>query len=112
MNSRQRATDRALRIEMLRARAALERQAIRRSVTDLGNDLSPSGLAGSLLPDFNSRSVVSGIGKLFALTRRYPLITSAASTLLSGFGRKGRWWRVAAAVAASWYVGQHVSRRR
>lgn len=107
MRKGQRTVDRELRLEILRARAALERQGLKQALCELGNDLSPSSLASSVIPRFSARSVLGWATQAVALTRRYPLITSAASTLLSGVGRgRTRWLRVAVGLLISWQLSR------
>ncbi len=92
------AQERAIRIELLRARAALERQALSQQIHTLGNELSPGNLLRSVAP--SGRSVGGLLTSALTLTRRYPLLLSGASTLLSSLG--GRWVRLGALALTGW----------
>ena len=48
------AQERAIRIELLRARAALERQALSQQIHELGGELSPGNLLRSVAPSGRS----------------------------------------------------------
>ena len=99
--------ERALRIELIRARAALERQTFIRSAGDLRDCLKPAALVKSLIP--RSVSKVRPADLLFqgvSLARRYPLLTSSVSTVLSGVGKRRRWWRIAAGLLVSWQLAR------
>ena len=106
------AKERALQIEMVRARAALERQAVARAVRSLGNDLAPGALLRSAFPRASSRSLSDWIVQLVTLTRRYPLLTSSASALLSGVGKRKRWWRIGAGLLLSWQMARTMNRKQ
>ncbi|HRL22078.1 hypothetical protein [Alcaligenes sp. SDU_A2] len=92
------AQERAIRIELLRARAALERQALSQQIHVLGEDLRPGNLLRSVAP--SGRSVGGLLTSALTLTRRYPLLLSGASTLLSSLG--GRWVRLGALALTGW----------
>ncbi len=92
------AQERAIRIELLRARAALERQALSQQIHTLGSELSPGNLLRSVAP--SGRSVGGLLTSALTLTRRYPLLLSGASTLLSSLG--GRWVRLGALALTGW----------
>ncbi|NLC36723.1 MAG: hypothetical protein GX772_09835, partial [Alcaligenaceae bacterium] len=69
--------DRALRIEILRARAAMERQSLAHGVQRLGKSLTPRGLLESFLPGTARHRSSSGfLLQALRLTRRYPLVLS------------------------------------
>lgn len=102
--------ERALRIEIVRARAALERERLARNARDLGRDLAPGRLAAGLFPRLAVG--VSPIGWLRhagALARRYPMLLSVASAALSGVGRR-RWWRIGAALLTGAQVARALTR--
>lgn len=92
------AQERAIRIELLRARAALERQALSQQIHALGGELSPGNLLRNVAP--SGRSVGGLLTSALTLTRRYPLLLSGASTLLSSLG--GRWVRLGALALTGW----------
>ncbi|NYT87033.1 hypothetical protein [Pollutimonas harenae] len=105
------AKERALQIELVRARAALERQSIVRGVRDLGSNLTPRSVFSSLFPRAASKSVSDWIFGLISLTRRYPLLTSGASALLSGVGKRRRLWRIGAGLLVSWQLARSLNRK-
>jgi hypothetical protein len=80
--------DRAVRIELLRARAALEREAFVVSVVEARQSLSPRSLFSSVWPRVaaanSSRLAMQALG----LMRRYPVIGSGLSTLVFGGTKK------------------------
>ncbi|MGB3289215.1 MAG: hypothetical protein WBA83_08080, partial [Burkholderiaceae bacterium] len=90
------ANDRAIRIELLRARAALERQSMARGVRNLGDALTPGALLRSAFPKAAAKSPSDWILQALALTRRYPLLASSASAILGGVGKRRRWLRIGA----------------
>src|SRR5690606_25343778 len=106
------AKERALQIELVRARAALERQAVARSVRQIGADLTPVAIARSFFPKTASRSASDWILQLITLARRYPLLASSASALLSGTGRRRRWLRIGAGLLLSWQMARSMGRKQ
>ena len=97
---------RELRIELLRARAAIERQNLRKHACQVADDLAPGALVKALLP------VRSGYGGAFdmlsqgaGMLARYPFLFSVLTRMVSG-GAKGRtglrWLRVAVAAVLGW----------
>lgn len=103
---------REVRIELLRARAAIERQTLGNSLRHLGQDLKPSALLRGLLPASVSRKrptdwVFQGLG----LMRRYPFIVSTASALLSGVRKRHRLLRLGAGLLLSWQVARNMGGR-
>src|SRR5690606_2628315 len=105
--------ERQLRIELLRARSAIERQTLGRSACELAGSLTPSAIFKSLLPRSVARTrpsdvLVQGLG----LLRKYPFLLSSLSTLASGVGKRRRWWRVAAGALLSWQVARSLGDRK
>lgn len=103
---------REVRIELLRSRAALERQSLGNSLRHLGQDLKPSALLRSLLPASMSRKrptdwLFQGLG----LMKRYPFIVSTASALLSGVRKRHRLLRIGAGLLLSWQVARSMGGR-
>lgn len=103
---------REARIELLRARAALERQTLGNSVRHLGNDLQPSALLRSFLPASVGRQrpsdwLFQGLG----LMRRYPFLVSAVTTLFSGARKRNRLLRLGAGLLVSWQLAKGLSAR-
>ena len=96
------AKDRALKIELARVRAALERQSLVRSARDVGADLRPGALLRGVLPSSGGGSSVSHwLAQAVSLTRRYPLLTSGVTALLSGRGKRRRLLRIAGGLLLS-----------
>ncbi|TFL13177.1 hypothetical protein CSC67_14890 [Pusillimonas caeni] len=103
---------REVKIELLRARAAIERQTLHNSLHHLGQDLQPRALLRSLLPAAVSRKrptdwLFQGVG----LMRRYPVIVSTASALLSGVRKRHRLLRLGAGLLLSWQVARNMGGR-
>ncbi|HEY9281686.1 MAG TPA: hypothetical protein VIP51_16585 [Eoetvoesiella sp.] len=110
MTKKSAVTDRALRIELVRARATLERQRLARSVHDLADSLTPSALIKSMLPRSVSHKKPSDwLMQGFGLMQRYPLLASGASALLTRAGKRHRWWRLGAGLLLSWQVARSMS---
>jgi len=104
---------REVRIELLRARAALERQTLGTSIRHLGQDLKPSALLRSFLPGSVSRKrPTDWLFQGLSLMRRYPFIVSTASALLSGVRKRRRLLRLGAGLLLSWQVARNMSDRR
>ncbi|WP_397474056.1 hypothetical protein [Pusillimonas sp.] len=100
---------REVKIELLRARAAIERQTLGNSFRRLGQDLKPSALLRGLLPASVSRKrptdwMFQGLN----LVRRYPFIVSTASALLSGVRKRHRLLRLGAGLLLSWQVARNM----
>ncbi|MCD8505538.1 MAG: hypothetical protein LRY53_03550 [Burkholderiaceae bacterium] len=88
--------ERAVRIEMLRARAAIERSTIAKHAGGLVDSLDPRVAVGRLLPG-NLQGVVS---RSLRLVTRYPYILT---TVLSNRRFKAvRWISVAALAVGAW----------
>lgn len=92
------AQERAVRIELLRVRASLERQTMSSQIHSLGEDLSPGNLWNSVKPSGLSMGGV--VTSALSLSRRYPFLLSGASAVLSSFG--GRWMRIGALALGAW----------
>ncbi len=100
---------REVRIELLRARAALERQTLGNSIRHISHDIKPSSLLRSLLPSSGKRKrpsdwLVQGMN----LVRRYPFILPTASALLSGVKKRNRLLRLGAGLLLSWGVARNM----
>lgn len=96
-------TDRLLKIELLRARAELERQTVRHAARELSGRITPSSVFSEFMPGLSARSAFSWLGQLPLLTRRYPFLTSALTALISGAGRQ-RWIKVGLGALAAWQL--------
>jgi len=98
--------ERASRLELLRARAALERLSLTRSVREVGASLTPASLLREAVATVGGRGrsvdwLLSGLG----LMRRYPFLVSSASALLSGKGSR-RWVKILAAGLVAWKLAR------
>ena len=109
--------DRLIRIELARTRAALERQNVARSLHDLHESLTPSGIWQSLFSrrrrQSRSGSATSWLTQAARLSRRYPYLLTGASAVLStlGRGRRGLAWRAVLGSLAGWRLLQRVQRQ-
>lgn len=91
------AVERQVRIEMLRARATLERETLAQRLIETGHGLEPSNLLRSLLPAGlrgGGRGGKAGGGsstlwQVVSLARRFPMVTSTLSSFVLG-AAKGR----------------------
>src|SRR5690606_22920566 len=103
---------REVKIELLRARAAIERQSLQNSLHHLGQDLQPKALLRSLLPASMSRKrPTDWLFQGVSLMRRYPFIVSTASALLSGVRKRHRLLRLGAGLLLSWQVARNMGGR-
>ena len=107
--------ERLIRIELARTRAELERQNVARSLHDLRESLTPSGVWHSLTSrrGRRSRGQASWLTQAVALSRRYPLLLTGASAALSsiGRGRRSVAWRLVLGTLAGWKLLQRVQRQ-
>ena len=109
------ANERATRIELLRARAAIERQSMVHGVQHLGASLTPRGLLEMVMPKSRGRakrqhsSPSTLLLQAFSFTRRYPMVLSMGSALLSTAARrKLRWWKLAVGAAVAWQASRNL----
>ena len=103
MRTREKHLDREIRIELLRAQAAVERGELCRQLCSLNENLRPPNLFSS----FSGYGQGSTIGRLVRLltssSTRYPMLISLVSAVAGGVGGKGMklgavgllMWRVA-----------------
>ncbi|HEY9572283.1 MAG TPA: hypothetical protein VIR76_04100 [Pusillimonas sp.] len=105
------AQERALKIELLRARAALERQSMARGTQNLVQALTPRSMLHSLFPKASAKSPTDWVFQALKLARRYPLLASSASAVLGGVGKRRRWWRIGAGLLLSWQVARSMNRK-
>lgn len=100
--------DRKIRIEVLRARAAIERGQMCEIVNELGQSLEPSslfsGLKQQVIKGF-SLEAGAGVGPwldfIFSSGRRYPILFSGVSALVGTVLGK-RKWRLGALGLTAW----------
>ena len=99
------ALDRAVRIELLRARSALEREAICHRCHQVRESVGGISRSFSLL-NVGRRLFRGGMPQWLSLAgdagRRYPLLTSALSTLL--LGRKSRAIKAGGLAVTAWQL--------
>jgi hypothetical protein len=100
--------DRAVRIELLRARAALEREELVQNVADLGVSLSPSHLVKGLLPGGLGGLGGGGASRLalqaFTLARRYPVVLSSLSAVFLGGNKRSKLVKLATGAVVGWQL--------
>jgi len=102
--------ERQVRIEMLRARAAIEREALAQRIVEAGHALSPANLVRGLVPGLGGRmgrgrgSASSMLWQAVSLARRYPLVSSSLSTLVLGGSRRSRLLKLAGVGLAGWQL--------
>lgn len=104
------ANERALQIELVRARAAIERQSLARNIEGMGQSLRPASLLQAFFPRLASKGPTDWVLQALSLTRQYPLLASSASALLSGIGKRRRLWRIAASLLLSWQVARAIKK--
>lgn len=102
--------ERQVRIELLRARAAVQRQEMCLITREIGQSLQPEHIVG-LLKDQFGKSVSASFGAhtktgywldfILSFGKRYPLIVSSASALAGGVIGKKK-WRLGALALTSW----------
>ena len=81
MAKRSPSIDRAVRIELLRARAAIERESLAQGIASAGRKLEPASLLKSLLPGLASSNASRWALQAIGLARRYPLVSSSLSAM-------------------------------
>ena len=95
--------ERAVRLELLRARAAVERESFKVHASRLGDALDPRQWIGRM-------TQTKGAGMLFQgvdFARRYPFVTSTLSTLLFGrFSRLAKFGGIALTLWQAFTVAQ------
>lgn len=112
MKSNLSTSKRSVQIELVRARAALERQSVVHAVRNLGASIQPRAIARNVFPRFSGRSLAAWAMQAVALTRRYPLLASTASAVFSGVSRRRRWWRIGAGLLLSWQIARNMGDKR
>jgi hypothetical protein len=103
------ARERALRIELLRARAAIERQSMAHGLHHLGQSLTPRGLFQSVFPSSRRSSPSDLVMRAVSISRQYPMILSVGTALFSATARrKLRWWKVLGSAAMGWLMSRNL----
>lgn len=88
MSRRNKELDAEIRVELLRARAAIERDDLRKHVQQFNAQIQPSSIVSSLV-GAGRNSLLGGWGNLlFSASTRYPLLLSLFSSMLGGVGGK------------------------
>ena len=105
--SRSQAFERALKIELLRTRTALERETIGVHVDRFKQSLDPRHLIGQLLPQSTS-GVIGQVSQVAQLALRYPyLLSSGASLVASQIKHPRRLVMIGATALLVWAAGKY-----
>jgi|LNAP01.1.fsa_nt_gb hypothetical protein len=104
MSKRSPTVDRAVRIELLRARAAIERESLAQGIISTGRRLEPSSIIRGLLPRLASGGASRWALQAITLARRYPLVSSSLSTLLMRGGKRFKLLKVAGGALVGWQL--------
>lgn len=104
MTKRSPDVDRAVRIELLRARAAIERESLAQGIVSAGRKLEPAALFKSMLPGLSSGGASRWAMQAIGLARRYPLISSSVSALFMRGGKKSRLLKLAGGALVGWQL--------
>lgn len=97
------AFDRQVRIELLRTRAALERETLARRIREAGHELAPRQLMRSTLASVTGKAEGSMLSQLAGTVLRHPVISSALPSLLLG-KTGGRALRAVAVGLTGWQL--------
>jgi uncharacterized membrane protein YebE (DUF533 family) len=103
MNKLSPEVDRQVRIELLRARAAVEREALVHNVAGVMQSLSPSHLIKGLVPRMGAGNMPAMAWQAFSMVRRYPVITSTLSAVFLR-GKRSKLLKLATAAVVGWQV--------
>jgi hypothetical protein len=96
--------DRAVRIELLRARAALEREALVISVVHAGESITPRALFAGVWPRVAAANSSRLAMQAFNVLRRYPVVGSCVSRLIFGGTKKTGLLKLAGGVLVGWRI--------
>lgn len=96
--------DRAVRIELLRARAAIERESLAQTIATAGRKLEPISLLKGLLPGLASSGASRWALQAIGLARRYPLVSSSVSALLMRGGKGTKLLKLAGGAFVGWQL--------
>ena len=94
--------DRRMRIELLRMRADYERLAVQRSACQLAGELRPEAFAAQV----RDRLGAAGLGWLgtgLQFVRRYPVLLSVLTSVVSKRGHRGMALKTAVIAALIWW---------
>lgn len=96
------AVDRAVRIELLRARAALERESLAQDIAATTHSFKPGNLLKRWLPGLTAGNLSKLAWQGFTLARRYPFISSTVSALVMGRGKRAGFLKLAGGALLGW----------
>lgn len=88
MSRRNKELDAEIRVELLRARAAIERDDLRNQVHEFSEKMQPAHLLSSVVGAGRNSLLGGWGGLLFSASTRYPLLLSVFSSMLGGVGGK------------------------
>ncbi len=95
--------ERAVRLELLRARAAVERESFMFHASNLSDALDPRALIGRVTQTKGAGFLFQGMG----LAKQYPFLASSLSTLLFGrFSKLAKYGGVALTLWQAFMVAQ------
>lgn len=104
MSKRSPTIDRAVRIELLRARAAIERESLAQSIVSTGHKLEPAALIRGLLPGLASGGASRWALQALSLARRYPIVSSSLSALFMRGGKRSKLFKLAGGAFVGWQL--------
>ncbi len=102
--------EREVRIELVRARAALERRRLLRGAERLAQAASPAELVRGIIPpglqSLGSSRPSDWVAHAVSLGRRYPMLLSGLTSLIPMLGRRRRLLRLGAGLLLSWQIAR------
>ncbi len=98
------AVERAVRIELLRAKAALEREILVERIVDAGESLRPRALLSSVWPAVASSKGPGIAMSALTLLRKYPVVGSSLSAMALRGGKKLGWLKAAGGLWLGWRI--------
>ncbi len=104
MTKRSPTVDRAVRIELLRARAAIERESLAQNVVSAGRRLEPGALIRGMLPGLASGGASRWALQAITLARRYPIVSSSLSAMFMRGGKRGKLLKIAGGALVGWQL--------
>jgi len=104
MAKRSPTVDRAVRIELLRARAAIERESLAQSIASAGRRLEPASLIKGLLPGLASGGASRWALQAISLARRYPIVSSSLSAMVMRGGKRSKLLKIAGGAFVGWQL--------
>jgi hypothetical protein len=103
MSQHNAAFDRQVRIELLRTRAAVERETLARRIHEVGQELAPRQLMRSTLASVTGKGEGSMLSQLAGTALRHPVLSSALPSMLLG-KTGGRAMRAVAIGLTGWQL--------